>query len=770
CFDRGKYEQAEVLFKQAFRIWQHAPRAHRSDYLNSAWNLGQLYLRIGHFNQAELRLKQAAKVARHDLAKNPEDLDARRQFIRILIDLARSLQANGRPVKARATYDTALRGEREYIEHELPYESLSSSTASAYLYGMRSLDQLISLVARSKDSSAIQWALNWTLRMKGEAFNVLARFRLLQEISWRPPYLEGGDWRDLQRRLHHFLLNPPKWMDAAAQDREMACLLRLSNRFEGDLNRKVNGMDKVMGGIIDEVGGQDPLKSAAKFDFRTVQGLLPAGSVMINFMQIRPFNFTATRDVSPWQDQRYFAFVISSDPNRAPQLIDVGRSDQVDRIVHDLRDNVRDHVNWRNGHGQDSEDEANYRELAKQLYRLVFTQSGLQGALGGAKTIYLSTDGMLNQVSFDTLVAENGGPYLVERGYAFIYLPSPEQLLTANPVIYPREEKSGLGRGTVIFAAPDYDMSAAEGARQLQDKSEHTGLAADGTSGRSTYRVCDPKNIALEHAAQTQNEADLPEKNKKSESALARGRLSLIPGLGWQILPEMQDEAATVERELQGTPYGPIQRYVGKNALEERFLSMKAPRILHVVTHGFFVPNSKVAADEKQDLEATGWGAPRGLTHLRAVTRDPLLRSGLIFAGANRVAAQDEETAEKLGLDDGWVTAEDVAQMDLRGTELVVLSACESGLGDVQVGEGVQGLQRAFFLAGARSLIMSLNEVPDKETGQLMTEFYHNLIKGENKAAALRNAELALIERRRNEGRSTYPFYWGSFVFLGNAN
>ena len=108
--------------------------------------------------------------------------------------------------------------------------------------------------------------------------------------------------------------------------------------------------------------------------------------------------------------------------------------------------------------------------------------------------------------------------------------------------------------------------------------------------------------------------------------------------------------------------------------------------------------------------------------------------------------------------------------MELRGTELVVLSACNTGLGDVKVGDGVQGLQRAFLLAGARSLIMSLYSVPDKESHEMMGDFYGSLKAGERKTSALHKAQVKMIEQRRKQSGAAHPFFWASFILLGDPN
>ena len=138
-----------------------------------------------------------------------------------------------------------------------------------------------------------------------------------------------------------------------------------------------------------------------------------------------------------------------------------------------------------------------------------------------------------------------------------------------------------------------------------------------------------------------------------------------------------------------------------------------------------------------------------------------MLRSGLALAGANTwlKAGNLPEEAE-----DGLLTAEDVTGLDLLATELVVLSACETGLGQVHVGEGVFGLRRAFVLAGAKTLVMSLWKVPDEQTRELMEDFYRRLLAGQGRAEALRQAQLAM------KAKYPDPFYWGAFICQGDPS
>ena len=185
-------------------------------------------------------------------------------------------------------------------------------------------------------------------------------------------------------------------------------------------------------------------------------------------------------------------------------------------------------------------------------------------------------------------------------------------------------------------------------------------------------------------------------------------------------------------------------------ATEAHLKQLHGPRILHIATHGFFLKDNELpavalnAVNFSQDQVA----APMG--------ENPLLRSGLALAGANL-----RKSGEK---DDGILTAAEVAQMDLRGTQLVVLSACEAGVGDVQNGEGVYGLRRALVLAGAETQVTSLWKVADEATKDLMVDYYQRLLKGEGRSEALRNAQLTMMKSKDR----AHPYYWAAFVPIGN--
>jgi CHAT domain-containing protein/Flp pilus assembly protein TadD len=243
----------------------------------------------------------------------------------------------------------------------------------------------------------------------------------------------------------------------------------------------------------------------------------------------------------------------------------------------------------------------------------------------------------------------------------------------------------------------------------------------------------------------------------KAGAALGDWRFKALPGFA--------RELDAVAKLLRGRPGWEVRVLRGEGASEEAVASLKRPRVLYCITHGFFAADrddAPAAVVALRDLELAG---PPPVPLRRFA--DPRLRSGLALAGANRGKARAQK-----GLSDGLLTALEVEDLDLWGTELVVLSACETGLGVVQAdGEGTLGLRRAFQLAGARTVLASLWKVPDTQTEQLMVSFFGHWLEGAAPADALREAQLRLIRALRASPvaarRQAPPLYWAAFICHG---
>jgi CHAT domain-containing protein/Tfp pilus assembly protein PilF len=309
--------------------------------------------------------------------------------------------------------------------------------------------------------------------------------------------------------------------------------------------------------------------------------------------------------------------------------------------------------------------------------------------LGKARRLYLSTDGQLALVPFAAL--NDGHGYLVDA-YDFTYLTSGKDLL-------PRPQQPRPASSVVVLADPTFRAGA-------------------GPAVASAW-----------------TERSLP---TRRDELLSRD-WAPVP------LPGSREEAEAIQRLLPQA-----QLFLGASATKERLLRLSTPGILHLATHGFFLEDAAVATADTARAVAT-FGA-LGEDPQAPRPPDPLLRSGLLLAGAKeKASASDSEL----------VTALELAGLDLWGTQLVVLSACDTGRGDVRRGQGVYGLRRAFLVAGAETVVMSLWKVDDATTRTLMETYYRHLLSGQGLATALREA---MRELRTSQ---PHPHYWAPFIAMG---
>ncbi len=213
-------------------------------------------------------------------------------------------------------------------------------------------------------------------------------------------------------------------------------------------------------------------------------------------------------------------------------------------------------------------------------------------------------------------------------------------------------------------------------------------------------------------------------------------------------LPGTKTEVEEISKSLNAHNWKTLS-YTDEYASEENLRKVNSPKVLHIATHGFYLKS--VESDDKLFL---------GFEN-SAINDNSLLRSGIILAGAG------PSTADSLNKDsenDGIVTAYEASLLNLSNTDLVVLSACQTGLGDEMGSEGVAGLQRSFTIAGAKNIIMSLWPVDDDATQQLMTEFYKNYATTQNAETAFKIAQLQVKKKYPK------PYFWAAFVLLKTFN
>lgn len=187
--------------------------------------------------------------------------------------------------------------------------------------------------------------------------------------------------------------------------------------------------------------------------------------------------------------------------------------------------------------------------------------------------------------------------------------------------------------------------------------------------------------------------------------------------------------------------------FMKNNATENTLKNLHNPEVLHIASHGYFLSDVSL----KNRRKAFG-------VEVEKAIENPLLRSGLLFSGAAKNFSDENKAGEA---DNGILTAYEAMNLDLDNTSLVVLSACETGLGEIKNGEGVYGLQRAFQVAGVENIIMSLWKIDDRASQELMITFYDNWLKGESFVDSFKKAQLELKKKYR------HPYYWGAFVIIG---
>lgn len=344
-------------------------------------------------------------------------------------------------------------------------------------------------------------------------------------------------------------------------------------------------------------------------------------------------------------------------------------------------------------------------KFARQIYDLVFAP--VKYALGDTREIFISPDGNLNLIPFEVFQAPDGR-FLIED-YTFNYIASGRDILGFG-------KEDTRGSKSLLIGDPDFNAD-------FKDKHRPPSSSLYGNSGF-------PLSVEFKN-------------------------------LRFRRLPLSREEVETI---YSLTGHEKSELYTGKSASEKVLARINSPRILHLATHGFFM----------SDIELTGIGddmigmkrknrSRMEYSSMGPTERNPLLRSGIALAGANH--------ALQYGImetNDGIVTADQILGLQLRGTDMVVLSACETGLGEVQAGEGVYGLRRAFSQAGAKSLIMSMWAVPDIESKELMIEFYRQVLSGMNRCQALRQAALKEMDTVSQRYGGKNPLFWGAFVFMGD--
>lgn len=354
-------------------------------------------------------------------------------------------------------------------------------------------------------------------------------------------------------------------------------------------------------------------------------------------------------------------------------------------------------------------DETAYDYDNPELYRTIWSVLETFSEIRDAETIYFSADNILNTIAIESLIDSKGERATDKR--KLFRLSSTREIVSQH-----RGNKSE--QSAMLFGGLNYDA---------------------------------PLESSIDNS-QVESNIPLIKFKKQNHTRSSRGTYEFLPGTLVEvqnistILQEVKSEIITGERGREGT-------FIALNGA--------SPTIIHLATHGFFYEPEDI---EDKLLEDPTKYSFLNLSNLNKVSVETqaMRGSGLLFSGANHTLKGVNIPAN---IPDGVLTAEELSYLNLRQTELAVLSACETGLG-ASTDDGVFGLQRGFKLAGVRSILMSLWKVDDKTTAKLMQRFYENISKGINKTQALYEAQKSI----RNDSKTSQPYYWAGWILLDGLN
>lgn len=353
--------------------------------------------------------------------------------------------------------------------------------------------------------------------------------------------------------------------------------------------------------------------------------------------------------------------------------------------------------NYRNAIQFKITDEYSYNKLWKPISE----------HLQGIEKVFFSPDGVYNQVNINTLYNPETGNYLLNEMDVRV-LTNSKDLLSSTA------EESSNNNHAFLLGYPMYNLNMDESDSSILRRGMRGARSENTTEGLT----------------------------RGLNRGVRAGLLRYMRGEeGISLLPGTKIEVENISRLYNGTEVNPTL-VLNEKATEYFIKGIKSPKTLHIATHGFFLPDVESYMGESNKY-----------------VENPLLRSGLILAGAGDFllsGAPVDSTGQ-----DGILTAYEAMNLNLDDTQLVVLSACETGLGEIKNGEGVYGLQRAFFIAGTDNLIMSMWSVDDDATQELMSTFYAEWINSKDKRQAFRKAQQLLKAKYKD------PFYWGAFIMVG---
>ena len=745
----GKYEQAEPLYVEALAIRKKTLGEQHPAYAANLDNLSLLYEQMGRYTESETLCRQALEIRHTTLGEQHP------QYAANLRDLAGILAVTNHTHEASILLLRSAQLQWQHLTANFP--TMSDKQKRLFLAHSQFVQslELSSLVFQGKGADPKD-GLRGVLLSKQLLFEVARQESgaLMVTVASAPSDWQRL-WRERERLRHEYAAlallglsetghSPPSASGAESNPDHLHSLARQIDLLEQELRRK-----------NDAYAAQAPLRQVTLED---VTAALREQEALLEYVRYRPYDFPSHK----WGDERYGVFILEGGTGDV-SAIDLGPSTPIDQAVSTFRtqmiESISNFGSVAPSRGTVRRSEAELAEASTALRALIWQP--LESHLASVNRAYLAPDGMLSLVPFEALARQNRfGEWLyLAEDCELIYLGTGRDLarLALNA-----EKTPERARTAVLVSNPDFNADQDRLAAIVAGVKPPTATIVDVRTDPTASAPTD--SATLGRTASRNTRTDLPSAWDQEPVANLDHRLTepvaaQLRGLGWS-----------------------VTTLSGSDAVEEAVLGVQEPRIFQFATHGFVL--------DRRDVSQQTWD-------------NPLLRSGMVMAGVNTWPAHhaahyragkelvNEEQAHARGFSDeqlrtsrvevadGILTAYEVTGMNLGNTELVNLTACETGLGEVTP-DGVVGLRRAFSLAGARSLTMSMWEVPAEETASQIYDFYQNWLGGVDGASpsgvsyrssryeAFRTAQLTALARARENHGAGHPFYWAGVVFVGD--
>lgn len=729
----GRMDDAERTLQSSLKLHEQLYGRQHPEFASSLNNLGLLYVGRGRTDQATQAYQQALAVTAK-LDDSGASLQATVQN-----NLGQLMSETGQTDAALPLLQSSLQWRREHLGEDHPSTGNAMHNLGAmyadtkkHEQGRRVLRQAITTLTTAHGdahpapvrSLAYLGILETTAGEDHSPDAAIDAFdrarRMANAAAWKVlPKLASTDQQQFMQRTFDWTLYAS---------------LALADRFPDNQNV----IDASAQWLANGKGIAETALAAARnpemptpqwTSMEAIRNSIPTDGLLIDFVRQDLFDYDATTLRERLRDPHYVAWIIPRDGDI--ERVDLGDAATIDDLIVEARSSITNAAKEEGTLLREGEAaaEQSTRAAMDQLATKIW-QPIASSLKPDTRRIILSPDSALWLVPFAALPVErrdvddaNQPGYLVEQ-YAISTIGSSRDLVGDDR--QERDSSDSLNNDSLsnaskptIFSNPTFSQSAADKAAAYRRLFRRTPAAAEhGTPSAGA-----------------------------GSKTIGRTRFSAAP------LPGTDAEAKAILAPI-ATWLGGVapHHFKGPYALESVARQLKRPPVLVFATHGFF----RGELTTKRAVNPDG-SVPLGDKSLDANFVDPLSQCGLLLSGCNDAAADCAD-------DDGILTGVEITDLKLAGTKLVVLSACDTGIGKIENGNGIAGLRRAFHLAGASSVASTLWQIPDEDTALLMADFFNGLADGKSFDVALQSAQRKRIQSHRKSSGASHPFFWAAFT------